>query len=419
MTDRHFSPFQTGLADLDTFADGPPHALYARMRDEAPVMWTAAPAHWPAVDQPGFWSVTRAADVEVVSRDPATFSSWRGGFSMRSDEVGSLEVARSTMIGKDGDEHARMRGTVNTVFTPWQVRRLEETIRARAVRLVEAVLDDGSCDLVGDLAGPLATATVCDLLGAPDEDHAQLARWTDAFLSGDDEVAGGMRGDEALALTAAYLAGLMAERAASPADDLITRLGQATYQGTPMPPEDQVGVFAQLFAAGIDSTRNTIGNGVLALLEHPDQLALLRRSPELVPAAVEEILRWNPPFTHMRRTATREVELGGQRIAEDESVVVWLQSSSRDPRVIDRPDVFDITRGAGRCPHHAFGGGGRHFCLGAGLARLELRVFFEVFLSRVEDLRVTGPAERIRSCFVDGRRRIPIAFAPALVGTAA
>ncbi|EHN12904.1 putative cytochrome P450 hydroxylase [Patulibacter medicamentivorans] len=412
MVETRYEPFETHLGDPETFADGPPHALFARMREDAPVMWTTAPAWWPEEDQPGFWNVTRAEDVERVSKDPETFSSALGGFTMRAGEVGSIEVQRSVMIGKDGAEHSRMRGTVNKAFTPWRVRDLEDELRARVAELIEAVAGAGRCDLAADLAGPLANATVCGLLGVPEEDREQLNRWTDAFLSSDDEVAGGMSGDEAMLASAQYLAGLMQQRRDQPADDLITALGVATYEGRPMPADEQVGVFSQLFAAGIDSTKGTICNGVLTLLEHPEQLALLREDASLIPGAVEEILRWTPAFTHQRRTATRDVELGGQAIRAGDSVVVWLQSSSRDPRAIDDPDRFDVTRGRKRCPHHAFGGGGRHFCLGAGLARLELTVFFEELLARVDDLRLAGTPERIRSGFVDGFKHVPLTFTP-------
>lgn len=414
MTERH-SPFETHLGDLETFADGPPHALFARMRDEAPVIWTDAPADWPEADQPGFWSVTRAADVEEVSKDPATYSSWLGGFTMRAEEVGSLDVQRSVMIGKDGAEHARMRGTVNKAFTPWRVRELGPTVRARAAASIDAAVQSGGCDLVSDLAGPLINATMSDLLGVPEADRQQLNRWTDAFLSGDDEIAGGMRGDEALAASAAYLTELLLERERNPTDDLITALSRATIKGEPMPREEQVGVFSQLFAAGIDSTKATISNGVLALLEHPGQLDLLRQDPSLVPSAVEEILRWAPAFMHQRRTAACDTVLSGTPIREGEAVVLWLSSSSRDPRAIDRPDVFDITRGARACPHHAFGGGGRHFCLGSGLARLELTVFFEELVARAGELALAGRPERIRSCFVDGYKRVPLTLAPVAV----
>ncbi|HKY56545.1 MAG TPA: cytochrome P450 [Aeromicrobium sp.] len=406
-----YSPFETHLGDLDTFADGQPHDLFARMRDEAPVMWTDAPEDWPAVDQPGFWSVTRAEHVVAVSHDTETYSSWRGGFTMRTNEVLPLDLQRDVMIGKDGAEHRRMRGTVNTAFTVRRVRELEEQVRDEIIGIIDSVVAAGGCDLAQDVAGPIANSTVCDMLGIPKEDREQINRWTDAFLNADDEIAGGIRGDEALAASAEYLTGLMVAREARPEDDLITALGLATYDGQPMPREEQVGVFSQLFAAGIDSTKNTIGNGVLTLLEHPDQLSLLRAEPGLIPSAVEEILRWTPPFTHQRRTATRDHVLGGQEISAGDSVVMWLPASSRDPRVIDRPDSFDISRGERKCPHHAFGAGGQHFCLGAGLARLELRLFFEEFLARTDDFALSGTPVRIRSCFVDGFKRIPMTVA--------
>ena len=326
-----YSPFETHLGELDTFADGQPHDLFARMREEAPVMWTDAPTDWPAIDQPGFWSVTRAEHVAAVSHDTETYSSWRGGFTMRTNEVLPLELQRDIMIGKDGDEHRRMRGTVNTAFTVRRVREMEEEVRDEIVDIVDSVVAAGHCDLAQDVAGPIATSTICGMIGIPKSDRAQINRWTDAFLNADDEVAGGIRGDEALAASAEYLTGLLLARESQPEDDLITALGAATYDGEPMPREEQVGVFSQLFAAGIDSTKNTIGNGILTLLEHPDQLERLRAEPGLVPSAVEEILRWTPPFTHQRRTATRDHVLAGREIAEGDSVVMWLASSSRDP----------------------------------------------------------------------------------------
>ncbi|MGP1353858.1 MAG: cytochrome P450 [Parasphingopyxis sp.] len=412
MDKDRFAPFKTGLAELETFDDGPPHELYERMRDEAPIIWTAAPSDWPEVDQPGFWSTTRAKHVAQVSRDPKTYSSWLGGFAMRSEEVGSLEVARTAMIGKDGEDHRRMRGTVSLAFTLNRVQSLEPSISRTVSRVFDAAFERGEVDLATDMAGVVANTTMADLLGIPEEDRARLNQWTDAFLSADDAIAGGMRGDEAMAAISEYFQELLVERDAHPSDDLVTALSAATYEGEPMPRDEQVGVFAQLIAAGIDSTKNTICNGVVTLLEHPDQLDLLRDEPTLVPSAVEEILRWRPPFSHQRRTTSCATELGGQKLGPGESVVMWLQSSSRDPQAIERPDVFDVTRGPKNCPHHAFGGGGRHFCLGASLARLELVTFFHAFVTRVANAELTGTPRRIRSRFVDGYTHVPIALKP-------
>ena len=403
------------LADPDSFADGPPHELFRWMREQPSLTWTAAPRSWAEAPEnpPGFWNITRAADIAHASVDPATYSSWLGGIAMRPSEVGSLEAIRMMMIAKDGPEHALQRGTVSKVFTPRRVTDLESKIRERVTSLLEGVVDQGKCDVMSDLASPLVVHMIGDLLGVPEEDRQELTIWTEALSFPDDAELAHIGGDDVIAAAATYLMNLLRERLANPQGDLITAIGQATYKGEIMPPSDQVGVFIQLVVAAIDSTRATMGTGIHALLDNPDQLEAISRTPSLIPSAVEEMLRWAPAFNYFRRTATRETQLHGSTIKAGDALILWYCSGSRDSRVIERPDTFDITRGSQTArPHQAFGGGGRHFCLGGTLARQELQIFFEEFTRRLTNVQLADSPVRARSILMNAYKRVPITFAP-------
>lgn len=341
--------------DLSLFADGPPHELFRRLREESPVHWSEAPERWPASEGPGYWNVTRAADIVAISRDPATFSSWQRGFNIRTDEIAPLEMVRTFMIGKDPPEHTRMRGVVNNAFTPRRVRSLEDKVRGEINGLIDQVIERGECDLIADVAAPYPLETIADLLGVPDSDRERLFHWTDSILAFDDpELSAHGTGEQAMNEAGAYLLELIADRERNPRDDLVTALGRAEYEGMQMPEAERAGVFIQLFAAGADTLRGTLGLGVQALIDHPDQRQALIDDPGLMArGAVEEILRWTTVAMYMRRTATRDTEVRGQPVAEGDSVVMWLASGSRDPEAIEDPDAFDVRRPAKGCPHHA------------------------------------------------------------------
>jgi cytochrome P450 len=293
------------------------------------------------------------------------------------------------------------------------VTDLESKIRERVTSLLEGVVDQGECDVMSDLASPLVVHMIGDLLGVPEEDRQELTIWTEALSFPDDAELAHIGGDDVIAAAATYLMNLLRERLANPQEDLITAIGQATYKGEVMPPSDQVGVFIQLVVAAIDSTRATIGTGIRALLENPEQLEALSRTPSLIPSAVEEMLRWAPAFNYFRRTATRETDLHGSTIKAGDALILWYCSGSRDSLVVERPDTFDITRGSRTaCPHQAFGGGGRHFCLGGTLARQELQIFFEEFTRRLTDVKLADPPVRARSILMNAYKRVPITFAP-------
>jgi cytochrome P450 len=398
------------FTDRSVFADGPPLELFARMRAEAPVCWSDAPPDWEI--EKGYWNVTRAADITAVHADPETYSSWRRGWILHIEDIAPLEVMRMMMIGRDAPEHTRMRGIVNAAFTPRRVAAVEPAIRALITGLIDEVIEAGECDFVEDIASGYTNGTIAEMLGVPHEDRPMLFHWTDTIMTADDpESRAKGTGMQAMMDAAGYLLTLTAQREQDPRDDLVTALGEAEYEGMTMPQEERAGIFIQLFAAGIDTTRGTLGLGLQALLDHPGQRDLLIADPGLIPGAVEEVLRWTSVGMHERRTATRDTVLGGQPIAEGDAVVLWYGSAGRDPALVgEDPDRFDVRRA--RCRHQAFGPGGPHFCLGAGLARLELRVAFEEILRRMPDIGAAWTPDRIQSNLVAGYRRMPVRFTP-------
>ncbi|HTK60798.1 MAG TPA: cytochrome P450, partial [Pseudonocardia sp.] len=370
------------FSDMSLFVDGPPYGLFAEMREVAPVCWSSAPAGWPEFEGPGYWNLTRAADINHVSRHPELFSSWDCGVTFPGDAVGGLEAIRAMMIGKDHPEHTSQRKVVTSVFTKARVNALGPVMRERITALIDDVIERGECDFVTDIAGPLPMQMVADLLGVPERDRARLFRWTDSIVAFHDEaLQAELPAATAVAQAAEYLMELDEERAREPKDDLITVIGTAEVDGERLAPDQRAGLFIQLFAAGVDTTRATLALGIEALAQHPDQRRALLADPSLLPGAIEEINRWTSVVQYMRRTATADTEIGGQHVRAGHGVVMWHASANRDPELFDDPDVFDVRRA--RCPHQAFGAGGRHHCLGAPLARLELTVAFEEILRRM------------------------------------
>jgi cytochrome P450 len=393
------------VMDPAWFVDGPPHQLFARMREEAPVRWNEVP------DYGGFWSLTRHADVSLVSRDTGTFSSYRAGIFLNPDQVVPLDLTRNLLLYKDPPEHTKYRHILQTAFTPHTVATLEEQVRARVARTLDSALARGSCDWTKDVAVPIPLAVLAELMGLPDEDVPRLHAWSDQI-----EQAQMSRESAAATETFVEMAGYLHEQIARQAaegisDSLVMRLRAAEVDGVRLDDSEILVFFGLLMFAGNDTTRNTASGGLLALLEHPEQLAALRADPELIPQAVEEILRWTSVVNYFVRTATRDTEIGDQRVAEGDKVMMWYTSASRDESVYESPQTFDINRAEHN--HKAFGGGGRHFCLGAGLARLELRVIFEEALRRMDDIALAGPVERLPSVWANSLTSLPIGFTPA------
>jgi cholest-4-en-3-one 26-monooxygenase len=399
------------LATVDLFdpswhENGPPHALLARLRAEAPVRWNPLP------DGSGCWTVLGHAEVAQASRDFATFSSHEGGVFLHPDQVAPLEFARNLLLYMDPPQHTKYRLILQRAFTPHAVRQLEGAVRARVTSTIDAFIERGTADLVPELAQPIPLGVVMDLLGVPDEDYEVFLGFTTELeeATRSPEPAAGL---DAITRLGGYLDEQLKRQTTEGRDDtIVAKLRDATVDDRPLTDAEVLVFFALLAFAGHDTTRNTTSSGVLALLQHPDALSEISADPSLVPVAVEEILRYTSVVQWFNRTALGDVELGGQQITKGDRVVLWYTSASRDAALFNRPDDFDIHR---ETPDHAaFGGGGRHFCLGSGLARLELTTIFAEVTRRLQNLQLAGEPQRITSSWSNALTRLPVTFDPAM-----
>jgi cholest-4-en-3-one 26-monooxygenase len=394
------------LTSLDTFAERVPHEWFTHLRMEDPV-------HWQEEDGgTGFWAFTRYDDVVTINREWEDFSSFRGTALLIDNDDEMLAQQRLMMLNMDPPMHTRYRLLVNKGFTPRRVASMEERARRFTNRIIDGVIERGECDFVTDIAAELPLQVIAELLGVPQEDRHLVFDWSNRMIGSEDaeysispEVAA-----EASAELYAYANQLAMERRKGRKDDLVSVLLDAEVDGERLTELELDLFFLLLSVAGNETTRNLIGHGMHALLEHPDQRAKLLANPDLLPSAIEEMLRWASPVMCFRRTAQRDLVLGGQPVAEGEKVVIWYISANRDDSVFDDPFRFDITRNPN--PHIAFGGGGPHFCLGANLARLEIRVMFEEVLRRMPEMVQAGTVSRLRSNFINGIKHLPVSFPP-------
>lgn len=389
------------LLDPATFAAGQPHDAFRWLRENDPVHWHDEP------NGRGFWAVTRHADVRAVGRDPATFSS-APTIMIPDDEV--MEVGdHQMMLMMDPPRHTQYRRLLNSKFTPRAVALIEARIGELAHRIVDAVAGRGECDLVSDVAGELPSFVVAELMGLPPEDGRRLYELTEIIHSAVDAVPEGAQA-AAVGEMFAYAGGVIQEKRARPADDLSTLLLGSVVDGEPLDEVDFCLFFLLLVDAGGDTTRNLVSGGMQALFDFPDERARLQADLDgLLPTAVEELLRWVSPVVYMRRTATRDAEIAGRPVAAGDKVVLYYPSANRDAAVFADPDRFDV----GRTPndHVAFGGGGPHFCLGAHVARVEIKAILREVLTRLPDVEPAGPVEWLPSNFISGPKRMPVRFA--------
>lgn len=398
---------QVRVGDLENFHEGPPLELFGRLRAECPVHWSDGITDYP--DEDGFWSVTTAEDVFEVSRDWQTFSSEIGGFTTAKNAGLSLEMQQAMFIGMDPPKHDRLKSLFQRGFTPKRIAEHEHAIRAIAIDVLEHLGDREGCDLVSDVAQPAVSRVIGSFMGLPPEDDEVWARLMNALVAaGDPDVSPeGMQVvmDRDVPEIFERCGRLIAERRQAPTDDLTSVLVHAEVDGERLEDHEIVMGFVLLMAAGNDSTKATYCSGMRALMEHPEQLRMLVEDPSLVPGAVEESLRMFPAFGHFARTATRDTELHGQKIREGEKLVMWYPSSNRDETRFHEPDRFDVTRNP---EHQAFGAGGRHFCLGTALARLELRILIEETLKRFPDIQIAGTPRYVVSPFANQLKTLPV-----------
>lgn len=408
------------LSDLQLWEHGPPHELFAMLRREQPVHWSAL-GGFP--DERGFWSVTRYEDIASVGRDHASFSSEEGGI-LAVDKVWdipgvptSLELTRRMLIAQDPPRHDRLKGLVQAAFTP--KRALDHSDRMRDI--INLVYDralarhpDGTVDLVQDVGLYVPAMVIGDMLGVPREDAQKLVDWTNRTTAFEDPRVAPTSEDTFAAVMELfeYVNAMIEQRRETPTDDLTTALMHARVDGEHLEHEELLMFFFLLMVAGNDSTRATFCSGMLSLIQDPEQLALVRTRPELHEPAVEEFVRFHPAFSYMRRTATCDTDIGGQPIAAGDKALLWYVSGNRDESVFENPERFDVRRSPNK--HQGFGGGGRHFCLGAGLSRLETKLWLQETLRRFPHIALAGEPSRLSSTFLNQYRHIPVnLLAPA------
>lgn len=385
----------------DTFRRGVPHEYFASLRRDAPVSWQEAP------DMVPHWAVVRHEDVLAVSRDPVRFSSAQG-VELVPLTPGGVDLAHHMLIATDAPRHTVLRRLVSRAFTPRMVGHLEQRIRDLAVETVEQALEREECDLVHDVAARLPALVVAEVMGVPAADHDLLFDWANRIFGVQDPDFGNTPESFVAAATEifVYAGELAADRRARPRNDVVSMLLQPDAEGQILSDLDFNCFFLLLNVAGVETTQTLIAQGTLTLLEHEDQRALLRADPALLPGAVEELLRFCCPVHHFARTTTTDVVLAGIDIPAGERVAMWYASANRDDTTFTAPHAFDVRRV--RNEHVSFGAGGPHFCLGANLARLEVRIMLEELLRRVPDLELIAAPRRLRSNTVNALRCMPV-----------
>jgi cytochrome P450 len=393
------------VADENLWGDGPPHALFRDLRSRCPVHWSAGIAQSPK--DAGFWSVTKAEDVHTVSRDWETFSS--ASNIIISDHMVPVEIVQGMFIGMDPPKHDRIKNLFQRAFTPKAIARHEDTIREVVTRVLDGLAGREDCDLVTELAQPAVARVICSFMGLDPEDDKLWAEAINGLAGfGDPELnPKGLEQMLAEDLPPMYAKcmKLVADRRANPTEDMLSVLVFAEIDGDTLTDDEIFAGFLLLMIAGNDSTKATFTSTMRALMDHPDQRQLLIDDLSLVPGAIEEALRMFPAFAHFRRTATKDTELGGCPIKQGDKLALWYPSSNRDEDRYEDPDRFDVLRNP---EHQAFGAGGRHFCLGTALARLELKILVEETITRFPTMSIKGEPTWVLSQFSSQLKTLPV-----------
>ena len=387
--------------------------MFQLLRAEDPVHWTEER------DGSGFWSITKHADLGLINRDAEGFSSEAQGVNLaeygRGGVAEAFDMRGQMMLMTDPPKHTRYRLLVNKGFTPRMINLIEEHLRYRTQIIVDRVIESGHCDFVTDLAAELPLQAIADIMGVPQEERHMLFDWSNRMIGADDPEYQNEEGNQEDATVAAaelylYSAELRTKRLDDPRDDVVTKLINGEIDGDRLS-DAEFDMFILLLAvAGNETTRNATAHGMHALLTNPDEFAKLQADPELMPSAIDEILRWATPVLHFRRQAQRDLSLRDKEIKDGDKVVMWHISANRDEEVFEEPFRFDVSRSPN--DHIAFGGGGAHFCLGANLARMELRLVFEEICERLGDMQLAAEPERLRSNFIGGIKHMEVTFSP-------
>jgi cholest-4-en-3-one 26-monooxygenase len=399
------------IVERDVWVDGPPYELFRQMRNECPVHWCPGLTEFP--EEAGWWSVTRPDDIYAVSRDFKTYSSELGGVTLATTGF-PVEYSRAMFIGMDPPKHDRLKMLFQAGFTPKRIAAHEDRIRAITQTVLDRLDGRDTCDLVNEVAQPIVSRVIGSFMGIPEEDDAGWAVLMNEMLGASDPDLNPGGPEDIMGKLIPELfercSALIAARRENPTDDLTSVLVHAEIDGEKLEDHEIVMGFFLLMAAGNDSTKATYCSGMRALIEHPEERQLVLDDPSLVPSVVEESLRMFPAFAHFRRTATVDTELAGQPIKSGDKVVLWYVSSNRDENLYEDPERFDARRNP---EHQAFGAGGRHFCLGTALARLELRIMFEETLARFPEMEIAGGCPYVESGFINQLKSLPVRLRPA------
>ncbi len=407
------SPTEIDEVDLDridlladTWGRRVPHPEFARLRRDRPVFWHPEP------DDTGFWAITKHDDVVAISRDHETFSTELGGTFISTQHEEDLAQMRLSILNMDPPRHDRLRKLISAGFTPRQIRGLIEDIDHHAKAIVDAIEHKGRIEFVDEVSALLPIQIICEMLGVPEEDWGQMKRWSDLLVGWDDPELQRTPEDGKVAAMEmfAYCDALVAKKRENPTDDILSTLVHAEVDGDRLDTLELDLFFVTLVIAGNETTRNLISHGMLALLQHPEQLQKLRENLDLLPTAVDEMLRWGSSIQNFRRTATRDTEIRGVPIRKGEKVVTFYLSANFDEEVFGDPFEFRVDRTPNE--HVTFGGGGIHFCLGSHLAKAEIGAMIREMITRFDDLALDGEPDRLRSDFINGVKRMHLTFTP-------
>lgn len=398
------APIEINLTDPELYSHGDPFAVWRWLRANDPVRW-----HPPA-ELPGFWILTKYDDVQAVYRDHATFSSARG-ILLRPEEHGEDPGGGRTLALTDPPRHRQLRAIVDGWFVPRNVRALEAEMREVTSGVVRAAVERGECDFVGEVAARVPLYVICTMMGVPKQDWERIFTQTGEAFGSNDAMTRRLAHLDLLE----YFESLISARKKNPADDIISALVSAQVQGSKLTPDELMLNCDNLLVGGTENARLTAAGGMLAFLHHPGQWQALAADRELLPSAIEEVIRWTSTATHIMRTATGPAVIRGREIAAGDRVTLWNPSANRDEDVFPEPDVFTVRRKPNR---HLALGGGEHFCLGGTLARTELRLLFDELLRQAERIELNGEPVLLSSMIVGGPESLPVRFTPSNLGPA-